>query len=124
MDFPLEKHESALLAAQSGQCANEQGAFWAMHDHMQANPERLALGDLAGYAKESGINVGTFRECLESGRYKQAIQQAIQAASGKGVRVTPSFLIGKATSDGVEGELVLGSLSPGALEQKLKALAQ
>ncbi|MGH9426894.1 MAG: DsbA family protein [Terriglobia bacterium] len=40
MDLPLDIHQNALLAAQAGRCAGEQGQFWAMHDRMQANPER------------------------------------------------------------------------------------
>jgi protein-disulfide isomerase len=124
MDFPLERHQNALLAAQAAQCANEQGAFWALHDQMQANPEHLTVYDLAGYARESGINVAAFHECLDSGRYKQTIQQAVRAAAEKGVRGTPTFVIGKNTPAGVEGELSVGVASFGAFEQKLKALVQ
>jgi hypothetical protein len=39
-----------------------------------------------------------------------------------GVNATPSFLIGKSTPTGVDGELVAGALSYEILSAKLKAL--
>lgn len=123
MDLPLvEIHQNALLAAQAGRCASEQGQFWAMHDRMQANPERLEVAKLVDYAQESGIDVPAFRQCVESGKYKEDIQRGTHDATAKGVRGTPAFIIGKSTPFGVEGELVMGAVPFGMFEKKLKEL--
>jgi protein-disulfide isomerase len=46
MDLPLDLHQNALLAAQAGRCAGEQGQFWPMHDRMQCNPTRLEIANV------------------------------------------------------------------------------
>ncbi len=44
-----------------------------------------------------------------TGRHRDAIQKGARTASDKGARGTPTFIIGKSTPDGVEGELVVGA---------------
>jgi protein-disulfide isomerase len=119
-DFPLEIHQNALLAAQSGQCANDQGVFWAMHDKMQANSARLTMDDFVDYARQLNLDVARFSECLQTGKYRQEIQRRAEAAKRSGVRGTPSFVIGKSTSEGVEGELIVGAVPLDVFESKLK----
>jgi protein-disulfide isomerase len=122
IDLPLDMHRNALLAAQAGRCAGDQGQLWAMHDRMQGNPERLELADLLGYAQEFGMNPSAFRQCLESGRHKEEIQQGAREGMQKGARGTPAFVIGKSTPTGVEGELVVGAEPYDVFDQKLKEL--
>lgn len=122
MDFPLKMHRNALRAAEAGRCAGDQGQFWAMHDRMQGNPARLEMTDLLAYAEELGINVPAFRQCIESDRYKDAIEQEEQDASAKGIRGTPAFVIGKSTPTGVQGELLMGTQPYRVVDEKLKAL--
>lgn len=121
LDLPLDSHPNALLAAQAGQCAAEQGSFWKMHDQMQSHPDRLAPSDLAGYAQGAGVDIPRFRQCLESGKYKDEILKRIQEAKRIGALGTPAFVIGKSTPDGVEGELVIGAVPLGIFEQKMTA---
>jgi len=124
LDLPLvDIHQNALLAAQAGRCAQDQGQFWAMHDQMQANPEKLEMAKLVEYAQESGIDVAAFRQCVESGKYKEDVQQGARDATTKGVRGTPAFITGKSTPFGVEGELVMGAVPYGLFEKKVKELA-
>jgi len=120
MDLPLEIHQNALLAAQAGRCAGEQGKFWLMHDRMLANPDRLEFAKLVDYAQEFGVDVAAFRQCVESGKYKEAIQQGARDVTNKGAGGTPAFVIGKSTPGGVEGWLVVGAVPYGVFEQKLK----
>ena len=123
MDLPLDMHPNALRAAQAGRCAGEQGQFWPMHDRMQGNPARLEFANLVGYAEESGINVETFRQCVESEKYKSAVQQEAREATSKGARGTPAFVIGRSTPTGVEGELMVGTQPYSTFDEKLKAIA-
>jgi protein-disulfide isomerase len=124
MDLPLDIHRNALLAAHAGRCAHEQGQFWRMHDQMQANPEHLEAAKLVGYAGEIGMDSLAFRRCLDSGKYNEAIQQATREAMSKGARGTPTFVIGRSTPSGVEGELIVGAVPFGIFEIKLKELSK
>jgi len=68
------------------------------------------------------LNEVAFRDCLESDRYKKEVESNIFIAKTKGVRGTPSFIIGKSTDFGVEGELLTGALPVEAFSKKLKEI--
>ena len=88
-------------AAQAGQCAAEQDAFWAYHDYIyESTPEgALADRDLKQYAGDIGLDTGAFNECLDSDRYFDYIRNDMQEARRAGARGTPTFLInGQAVS--------------------------
>jgi protein-disulfide isomerase len=122
IDLPLDIHRNALQAAQAGQCASDQGQFWAMHDRMQENPDHQELADLNAYAQEFHMNADAFRECLESGKHKEDIQREAREATRKGARGTPAFVIGKSTSFGVDGQLIIGADPYDAFDQRLREL--
>ena len=124
MHLPLATHPNALLAAQAGRCADEQGLFWAIHNRMQSEGKELDADRIVEFAKESDIDVVKFRQCIESGKYKAAIQQGIREANSKGIRGTPAFIIGKSTQTGVEGKLVMGAVPYGIFEQRIKEFTQ
>jgi protein-disulfide isomerase len=121
MDLPLVKiHPAALLAAQAGHCASEQGKFWLMYDKMKSNSKDLDAATLTGYAKDSGLDVANFQECLESGRYKKEVETISSDIKAKGACGTPSFVIGKSSDFGVEGEMLTGAVPLDVIEKKLK----
>lgn len=122
VNLPSDTHPNALLAAESGRCAVEQGLFWAMHDRLQLDPSRLELENLVNHAREVGADAVTFRQCVESGKHRKAIQQEAYEFTSKGVRGTPTFVIGKNASGSVEGELVLGAVPFGIFEKKLSEI--
>jgi len=80
-----------------------------MHARMQRSPEELDLAKLVEYAREFGLDVATFRQCVEQGKYKEDIRRAVSEAAVKAVRGTPTFVIGRSTASGVEGTLVVGA---------------
>ena len=123
-DLPLDFHPNAMQAAEAGRCAGEQGQFWAMRDLMNANPDRLDLNTLVSWALQLKLNVNGFRACVESQKYKNAIQGDIQVAQKIGANGTPSFVVGKSTPDGVDGELVVGAMPYQLFDEKLKSLAR
>ena len=123
-DLPLDFHPNAMQAAEAGRCAGEQGQFWAMRDRMNSSPEKLDMNDLVSYAQELKLNVSTFRSCVQSAKYKDAIQKDMSLATQIGANGTPSFVIGKSTSTGVDGELVVGAMPYEYFDQKLKDLAR
>jgi protein-disulfide isomerase len=85
-DLPLDIHPSALRSAEAGQCAHEQGKFWAMHDQMQENPTKLDLDNLVSFATDLNLDAPKFRQCVASEKYKKAIQDGAREATEKGAR--------------------------------------
>lgn len=123
-DLPLDFHPNAMQAAEAARCAGEQGQFWAMRDQMNSNPEKLDMNNLVSWAQDLKLNVAGFRSCVESQKYKNAIQTDILAAQRIGANGTPSFVVGKSTPDGVDGELIVGAMPYSMFDQKLKELAR
>ena len=121
-DLPLDFHSNAMRAAQAARCASEQGQFWTLRDVMVANPDKLDMDSLVADAADLKMNVKTFRTCVESEKYKNAVQTDVMEAMKIGANGTPTFVIGKSTPDGVDGELVVGAQPYPMFDQKLKEL--
>jgi len=121
-DLPLDFHPNAMRAAQAARCANEQGQFWKLRDVMGANPNKLDMDSLLADAADLKMDVKTFRACVESEKYKNAVQTDVMEAMKIGASGTPTFVIGKSTPDGVDGELMVGAQPYPLFEQKLKEL--
>jgi protein-disulfide isomerase len=93
-DFPLrEIHPQAQQAAEAARCAGEQSKFWEYHDLLYAAGAKLDAGSLAGYARSLGLDAQRFTSCLTSGKFKQAVEEDLQAGSKAGVNGTPAFFI-------------------------------
>jgi protein-disulfide isomerase len=93
-DFPIDSlHPQARKAHEGARCANEQGKFWTYHDRIYANAPKASPEDLKAYAKESGLNVAAFEKCLDSGKYKDAVQKDVEQGSQLGVNGTPAFFV-------------------------------
>jgi protein-disulfide isomerase len=92
--FPVITRQSPQ-AAEAAQCAAEQDAFWPYHDFIyEQTPEgALSQGDLQSYAAAIGLDQAAFDSCLESGRFRELVQQDLRAAQDAGARGTPTFLI-------------------------------
>ena len=61
---------------------------------------------------------------METEKYKNAVQSDVMEAMKIGANGTPSFVIGKSTPQGVDGELMIGAMPYGMFDDKLKALAK
>ena len=121
-DLPLDFHPNAMRAAEAARCANEQGQFWKLRDVMGANPNKLDMDSLVADATDLKMDVKAFRACVESEKYKNAVQTDVMEAMKIGANGTPTFVIGKSTPDGVDGELVVGAQPYPMFDQKLKEL--
>lgn len=124
IDLPLESHKHALSAAQAGRCADEQGQFWQMHDRMQATTEELNNTTLVKFMTELGVDVAAFRKCIDEDKYKEAVLQDAKRAVFSGVKGTPTFVVGKSTKGGVEGEVITGAMPFGVFERTLANVIQ
>lgn len=91
-DFPIEDlHPGATLAAQAGECAQEQNRFFDYHDKLYQNQFDLTDTSLKRYAQEIGLDSAAFNSCLDSGRYADEVEEDRQAGIEAGVRGTPTF---------------------------------
>jgi protein-disulfide isomerase len=93
-DLPLDSlHPRARQAAEAARCAYEQGKFWEYHDRLYANSPKASADSLKSYAKEVGLNVGSFDRCLASGKYKAVVQRDLQESAQLGLTGTPTIFI-------------------------------
>ncbi len=123
-DMPLDFHPDAMRAAQAARCAKEQGQFWQLREIMSSNPDKLSLDSLVGNATTLKMDVNAFRSCITSEKYKDAVQSDVMEAMRIGATGTPSFVVGKSTAEGVDGELIVGALPYVMFDDKLKALSK
>ena len=86
-------HSEAFPSAEASMCANEQGAFWDYHDRIFENQDQLGRELYMQIATDLDLDTANFEECLNSGKYKNAIQQDMDFAFNLGVQSTPTFFI-------------------------------
>jgi protein-disulfide isomerase len=121
-DMPLDFHPNALRAAQAARCSAEQGQFWTLRDVMGANPDKLDIDHILGFAADLKMDTTKLRGCVESEKYKDSVQTDVMEAMKIGATGTPTFVIGKSTPEGVDGELMVGALPYQMFDVKLKEL--
>ena len=111
--FPLEGHRNAWPAANAAACAGEQGQFWAMHQQIfrgqtawanDGNPK----GDFESYARSiNGLDVDAWETCYDERRHQARIQATQAEGLRRGVRSTPTFIIGNRMLAGMQSADVL-----------------
>jgi protein-disulfide isomerase len=122
-DLPIDQlHPNATRAAQAARCAGDQGQFWALRDIMSSHPDALDLNSLIADASLVKINPDTFRKCVETEKYKEAVKGDLLEAMKIGADGTPSFVVGKSTPDGVDGELIVGAQPYAVFQERFKSL--
>ncbi len=95
-DLPLPMHPDAPLAAQAGREAFAQkgpSAFWAMHDKMFANQQKIKRDDLDGYAKDLNLNMDKWKADLDGSTHTAEIEADKKAGNDDGIGGTPAFII-------------------------------
>jgi protein-disulfide isomerase len=94
VNYPLNKDVYAQEAAEAGECANAQGAFWQYHDLLFQNQQAFAglltpdptaglakiVDSLKGYAAQLGLDTANFNDCLDSRKTTSAVQADRQVA--------------------------------------------
>ncbi len=102
--FPLPFHANSQKAAESSECADEQGKFWEYHDKLFENlaGNGYSLSNFKQWAKDLGLDSGKFNACLDSGKYAQKVKADLSEGQQKGVQGTPATF--------VNGQLISGAL--------------
>jgi protein-disulfide isomerase len=91
--LPLESiHPEAIPAAEAAMCAGEQEAFWQFHEKLFSSE---ALGDqiFVQYAQELGLDMQSFKSCVNERKYQEAVAEDVNFAIDLGIRSTPTFFI-------------------------------
>ena len=105
-DFPLNSiHPKAEKAAEAGECADDQGKFWEMHDKIFEGQSIWATSGVSvfkQYAQELKLDTKKFNDCLDSGKYEDEVNKDLNDASASGGRGTPYFLIGNQPLSGAQ----------------------
>ena len=98
--FPLAQlHSKAPREAEAAECAADQGGdatFFKYVDAVYAttpSDNGLDLAQLPVIAQQLGLNVDTFNQCLNSGKYTQRIQTMYNEAIKAGGQGTPFILL-------------------------------
>jgi protein-disulfide isomerase len=123
-DMPLDFHPNAMRAAQAGRCAGEQKKFWELRDVMGANPEKLDMEHILGFAADLKMDTKALRACMDSGKYKEPVQFDVLEGMRIGANGTPTFVVGKSVGEGVDGELLVGAMPYQMFDAKLKELGK
>ncbi|HYH98332.1 DsbA family protein [Hyalangium sp.] len=90
---PLPFHANAKPAAAASLAAHEQGKFWEYHDKLFANQRALDRASLEKYAEELKLDMGKFRQALDSGKFNEQIEADSAEGSRVGANGTPTFFI-------------------------------
>lgn len=104
LDFPLPQHEHAFSASVAAHCAARQGRFWDMADALYAEQARLGGALYAALAARLGLEGERFGTCLGAEGAEGAVRRDVAAARRLGVRVTPTFVLGRLEGDRVRVE--------------------
>jgi protein-disulfide isomerase len=117
-DFPLSFHDPmASKEAVAANCAKEQGGdkkYYEFHDEIfkrtTSNGNGLDDAKIQTIASDLKLNIGTFTTCLSNKTMMDEVKKDIADGSSAGASGTPTFLIGKSTSDGkIDGDLLIGA---------------
>ena len=112
-DFPLSFHTQAQKAAESAECAGEQGKFYEMHDLLFESGVQGGVISFKQYAKQIGLDTTKFNTCLDTGAMASEIQKDFADGQRAGVQGTPGFLI--------NGKLVSGAQPFSVFQQVIEA---
>jgi len=111
---------ASAQAAEAAYCAADQAAFWPYHDiifanqaELFANPQADISPTLKTFAELLALDQEPFDSCLDSGKYRQRVQQDEADARAAGVSGTPSFVI--------NGTLLRGSQPMSSFQQVIES---
>lgn len=117
-DFPLSFHDPmATKEAVAANCAGKQGGdtvYFKYHDDIftrtKSNGNGLSEVDLTTIATDLGLNLSLFNTCLSDPAQTDEVKKDIADGTAAGASGTPTFVIGKTTSNGeIDGDLVVGA---------------
>jgi protein-disulfide isomerase len=95
-DMPLPMHSDAPLAAQAGREAMQQRGstgFWALHDLMFKDRQKLKRADLDDAARTLGLDMRRWSAALDREAHAPEVDAEKRVADAMGISGTPAFVI-------------------------------
>lgn len=89
----------SVVAANAGECANEQGQFWKMHDYFYKNQpsesdtSMYTVDNLTTIAGQLGMDTAKFNSCLSTNKYDKNVSADLADGQKAGVTGTPTVFI-------------------------------
>lgn|SRR5574341_291322 len=96
-DFVIYGNDSAN-GALGAHCANDQGKFWEMHDHMYQNQDGinsgwLSVDNIRKFASNIDLDMRQFDSCFDGKKYASRVAEGLSEGKTLGVNGTPTFII-------------------------------
>lgn len=92
--FPIVSlHRHAMVAAQAGECAADQGKFWEFVDLVYEKQADLRADVFPEWARELQLDVSLFERCVRSRIKKGAVLEDYEEGKSVGVKGTPTFFV-------------------------------
>jgi protein-disulfide isomerase len=98
--FPLTQlHPNAKKIAEAAECVASIGgndAFWTFSDFVfseRGTNEPTDMAKLPEFAERSGVSKATYTQCMDTGKFTAAIEDAVTAALGAGAQGTPYSIL-------------------------------
>lgn len=91
--LPLPGHARAIRAAESAECARQQGRFWVMHDSLFEPPMRLDEPAIEAHARKAGLDLKLFTNCM-TGAATGRVAADAALAKDLGFLGTPTVIVG------------------------------
>jgi len=92
--WPLKGHKFSRQAAQAGECAAEQGRFWAMHRELFAGQDSIGVRPFSRFARMAGIPDSVeYGACIARHDTLAAISLGSADASRAGATGTPTLVV-------------------------------
>ena len=97
--FPLSFHKWAEQASIASLCVYDQAneKFWKFHDAIFEKQSEIKVADaketLAGMARELGVDMKKYNECVESEEAKRRVASDMEEGKSIGVSGTPAFVV-------------------------------
>jgi protein-disulfide isomerase len=88
------KHPRAVPLAHAAEAAARQGAFWAFHDSLYADPGRLDDPHLWERVTALGLDLDAFEADRRSPEVAERVSRDVREAMRAGIVTTPTLVVG------------------------------
>ena len=93
-DLPLPYHPEAESSAAVARCAEQQNAFWTVHDALYTEQNCLSCKGAAAIGINAGLNEQQLQRCLQDSKVADTVRSNRSEAELHGIRSTPTLVIG------------------------------
>jgi protein-disulfide isomerase len=113
-----------MPAAVAARCAGEQGAYWPYRQALYRQQALLPAAPYAQLARSFRLDVARFEACLGDVQQQALIVADAEKAVAKGIRSTPTFVVGRLVDGQFVGEVIAGAQPIEVFEARLQPLLQ